>query len=95
MFTGFHPQNFSSKSMMLEKIMQQTLNEKDYSHLQMVSVYEVTALLKISAPTLQRIRTNDPSFPKPYKISGEKTLRYRLDQLEAWLDSRRISNEVI
>ncbi|EDA1398300.1 DNA-binding protein, partial [Salmonella enterica subsp. enterica serovar Virchow] len=38
--------------MMLEKFMQQTLNEKDYSHLQMISVYEVTALLKISVPTL-------------------------------------------
>ncbi|ATW94586.1 TPA: DNA-binding protein [Vibrio cholerae] len=81
--------------MMLEKFMQQTLNEKDYSHLQMISVYEVTALLKISVPTLQRIRTNDPSFPKPYKISGDKTLRYRLDQLEVWLDSRRVSNEAI
>ncbi|ABM26889.1 hypothetical protein Sputw3181_4087 [Shewanella sp. W3-18-1] len=78
--------------------MQQTIqieSSTGHRHLQLLSVHEVTALLKISAPTLQRIRTNDPSFPKPYKLSGDKTLRYRLDQLEAWLDSRRISNEAI
>lgn len=78
--------------------MQQTIqieSSTGHRHLQLLSVHEVTALLKISAPTLQRIRTNDPSFPKPYKLSGDKTLRYRLDQLEAWLDSRRVSNEAI
>ena len=78
--------------------MQQTIqieSSTGHRHLQLLSVHEVTALLKISAPTLQRIRTNDPSFPKPYKLSGDKTLRYRLDQLEVWLDSRRVSNEAI
>ncbi|MDR6965754.1 putative DNA-binding transcriptional regulator AlpA [Shewanella putrefaciens] len=76
--------------------MQQTIQiESDTGHryLQLLSVHEVTALLKISAPTLSRIRSKDPTFPRPYRICGEKTLRYSVDQLEAWLDSRRIDNE--
>lgn len=73
--------------------MQQNFTEKDSSHLRLLSVHEVTALLKISAPTLQRIRSNDPTFPRPYRLAGEKTLRYRVDQLEVWLDSRRVCDE--
>ena len=71
----------------------QTESNTGYEHLRLLSVHEVTALLKISAPTLQRIRANDPTFPKPYRLAGERTLRYRIDQLEYWLESRVVESE--
>ncbi|EGR0596054.1 DNA-binding protein [Salmonella enterica subsp. enterica serovar Braenderup] len=76
--------------------MQQTIqieSDTGHRHLQLLSVHEVTALLKISAPTLQRIRTNDPTFPRPYRLAGERTLRYRIDQLESWLASRLVESD--
>ncbi|PXF29822.1 hypothetical protein WH50_18515 [Pokkaliibacter plantistimulans] len=68
-------------------------NDTGQRHLQLLSVHEVTALLKISAPTLQRIRANDPTFPRPYRLAGERTLRYRLDQLESWVASRLVESD--
>lgn len=53
------------------------------------SVHEVTAKLGVSAPTLQRIRKNDQSFPKPYRFSGEKTLRYKIDEIDQWIENHR------
>lgn len=76
--------------------MQQTIqieSDTGHRHLQLLSVHEVTALLKISAPTLQRIRANDPTFPRPYRLAGERTLRYRVDQLESWLVSRLVESD--
>lgn len=73
--------------------MLQHSTEKNTDHLQLLSVHEVLTLLKISMPTLHRMRVNDPTFPSPYKIAGERTLRYRVDQLGAWLESRKVTHE--
>ncbi len=47
--------------------MQQTLNEKDYSHLQMISVYEVTALLKSLCQRFNESAQTTLHFPNHIK----------------------------
>lgn len=44
--------------------------------------------------TLNQLRKNDPTFPKPLNF-GERQLRWSLDELEAWARSRKVENKFL
>jgi predicted DNA-binding transcriptional regulator AlpA len=43
---------------------------------------EVAAVLGVSAPTLRKIRANDPSFPTPFRLGKRRCTR--LEDLQQW-----------
>lgn len=47
---------------------------------------EAAALFGISRPTLWRWRKDVPNFPQPVKI-GPRTVRYRLADIEAYINT--------
>jgi excisionase family DNA binding protein len=44
---------------------------------------EVAAVLGVSAPTLRKIKANDPNFPTPFRLGKRRCIR--LDDLQEWL----------
>src|SRR5450432_2406097 len=53
----------------------------------LLSVDEVSALIGVAVPTLDTWRCR--GFGPPWYKLGGKIVRYRLDELEAWIDSKR------
>jgi prophage regulatory protein len=58
----------------------------DLAALQFLRVAEVCALLRISRPTLWRLR-RDREFPLPTSLS-RRSIGWRLTDVESWLDAR-------
>lgn len=52
----------------------------------LLSVADVAALLQVSRPTIYRLVADNGL---PSIRLGERTLRFRLADVEAWLDGRR------
>lgn len=44
----------------------------------------------VSLASLYRLRAKDPTFPKPFKLTAG-CVRFRADELDAWLESKRQS----
>lgn len=51
-------------------------------------VPDVAAFLGCGVATVWRRTKDDPTFPKPIKLSERVTV-WKLSELEAWVDSRR------
>lgn len=52
---------------------------------------DLLRLLQISAPTLSRMRQRS-DFPRAISIA-RTTVRWRREEIEAWLESRRVAND--
>lgn len=53
----------------------------------LMSIREVCAYLGVSRGHLYRLK-RDPAFPRPFDL-GDKSPRFRPEQLDAWLASRQ------
>lgn len=73
--------------------MQTKNNDKDPSALEadaLLTVRDVQRLLRISNPTLSRLRADkNAQFPKPIAVTA-KAVRWRRSDVEAWLESRKV-----
>ena len=68
------------------------------SHVQLLReclrVKGVAAFLDCGVATVWRRVKDDPTFPKPIKLSERVTV-WKLSELEAWVDSRRAQSTVV
>lgn len=54
----------------------------------LIPISEVTRHLGVSRSTVERLRRNpEVSFPKAFKI-GPNSVRFKLAEIEQWLESR-------
>ena len=69
---------------------------KDSTDCQLLTVKDVAGLLKIHAGTIWRLvalaETGHNGFPKPLRL-GPKTIRWRLDDVQAYLTA--LAGEVV
>ena len=53
----------------------------------LLKVTEVAERLRVSRPYIYKLLRDDKSFPRPIHI-GERSPRFREDQIEAWLQEQ-------
>ena len=58
----------------------------------LISTAEVARLAGVSESSVRRWRYEDPNFPRA-RILGDRTLRWRLEEVLDWLDSRPLADD--